>query len=117
MKYFQYSINGDDWKIGLLSPEEMATEHSDVGDGENGAVTMASQKKMDVCEDSLTDETIMHELVHIHASYMFYEDANPTPAQMEEIFAEFFGQRHKLLVKQKNAIRKKLKELGRDDND
>lgn len=107
MKYFQYPINGDDWTIGLLSVEDMAREHG----GDAGGITISDEKKIDICADSLTDTIIMHELVHAHASYMFFDDATPTPLQMEEIFAQFFGERHKLLVKQKNAIKRKLREL------
>jgi len=111
VKYFQYPINGDDWTIGLLSTEEMEAEHGDAG-----GITISADRKIDICMDSLTDSVIMHELVHAHASYMFFEDASPTPSQMEEIFAEFFGERHKLLVKQKNAIKKKLKEFESQEN-
>lgn len=107
MKYFQYPINGDNWTIGLLSVEEMAAEHG----GDAGGITISDDKKIDICADSLTDGVIMHELVHAHASYMFFEDASPSSSQMEEIFAQFFGERHKLLVRQKNAIKKKLKEF------
>jgi hypothetical protein len=111
MKYFQYPVNGDDWTIGLLSVEDMATEHG----GDTAGITIAEDKKMDFCTDSITDEVVMHELVHAHASYMFFEDASPTPTMMEEIFAQFFGARHKLLIRQKNAIKKKLKELDSED--
>jgi hypothetical protein len=111
MKYFQYPINGDNWTIGLLSVEDMAHEHG----ADAAGITIADDKKIDICVDYLTDEVIMHELVHAHASYMFLDDATPTGTMMEEIFAGFFGKRHKLLIKQKNAIKKKLKEFEDDE--
>jgi hypothetical protein len=110
MKFFQYPINGDDWTIGLLSNDDMAAEHGDDAAG----ITIAEEKKMDFCVDHITDSVVMHELVHAHASYMFFDDASPTTAMMEEIFCQFFGERHKLLVKQKNAIKKQLKALEKE---
>lgn len=103
-------INGDNWKIKVVTQEEMREQKKSDEGFEFAGLCVAEEKTIYIDEDSIETRVITHELYHAYFSYLYLDDTNNlTLLDLEEITANFFCNKANDILKQAKTIYKKLK--------
>lgn len=107
-------VNGDNWKIKVVTPKEMrAQKKSDV---EFAGLCVASEKTIYIDNESVEHYVILHELYHSYFSYLCLDDTNDlTLLDLEEITNNFFCTKGEEILKKAKTVYKKLKKLQEEE--
>jgi hypothetical protein len=103
-------INGDRWKIKIVNSEEMSSHRED---GEHlAALCIPSEKIILIEENNIDLQTITHELVHAHFSYLYLDDTNNIKLDdFEEIMCTFFASKGDEIIAKGKKLTKDLLKL------
>lgn len=103
----KFKINDDNWNIKVVDVDDMLG-HRDDGDCLAG-LCIPSDKLILIEENSLDFQTVMHELIHAHWSYLYLDDTNNILSEdFEEIMCGFFVDKGEKILKQAKSIYKQL---------
>jgi CBS-domain-containing membrane protein len=114
-KSFSITINGDRWKYRVLSDEEFAEIHADIGTDKAG-VTLPSKKKIDFSASDLTFGKVVHELIHAYSEYLETGSEQFTRDQLEEMYACLMERRFKDIQKKADIMLANLQGVLNDES-
>lgn len=107
-------INGDYWKIKVVTPKVMRAQKE--SDDVFAGLCVPSEKTIYIDNESIDYHVILHELYHAYFSYLYLDDTTTlTLLDLEEITNNFFCSRASEIIKKAKDIEKKLKKLQEDE--
>lgn len=107
-------INGDTWKIKVVTPKEMKKQK--LADEAFAGLCVPSEKTIYIDNESIDMQTITHELYHAYFSYLYLDDTNSLKLlDLEEITANFFCSKAAELLKKAKVVQKKLIKLQEEE--
>lgn len=110
----QVRINGDNWKIKVVTPKMMkAQKKSDV---DFAGLCVPSERTIYIENESIYYDVILHEIYHAYFSYLYLDDTNSlTLLDLEEITNNFFCSKAEEVLKKAKKVYKKLTELTEEE--
>lgn len=100
-------INGDNWKIKVVTAKVMAKQKE--SDDQFAGLCVPSEKTIYLDEDSVDHQTVLHELYHAYFSYLYLDDTTTlTLSDLEEITANFFCSKAPEVLRKAKSILKRL---------
>lgn len=104
-------INENNWTVRTVSAEEMAEERED--GLEIAGLCIVGRKVILVEESSVTEQVVLHELIHAYYSDLHLGDTNDmTLDDMEEVAASLFSEKGEMLIAKAKKITKALIKKG-----
>lgn len=107
-------VNGDTWKIKIVTPKEMRAQKK--SDEVFAGLCVPSERTIYIDNESVEYQIILHELYHAYFSYLYLDDTNSlTLLDLEEITANFFCSKAPELLKKAKEVTKKLTKLQEEE--
>lgn len=100
-------INGKTWTVAVVSPKEMK-KHREDGEALAG-LCVIEDRAIYISNDSITYNTIIHELFHSYWSSLHLEDTSDLSlGDIEEIAASMVADKADEMVRKARSVYKKL---------
>lgn len=104
MKYRRIKINEDYWNYRVLSTEK----YTELYGPDSAAITDMETKTIDIAENGLNLDTIIHEIFHAYKNYLCIDSAEMTNDAIEEIYASFFAKNSFKILEKASIMYEKL---------
>lgn len=107
-------INGDTWKIRVITPKEMRKQK--ISDEVFAGLCVPDEKTIYIDNESIDHHVVLHELYHAYFSYLYLDDTNSLKLlDLEEITANFFCSKAPEILKKAKSVHKKLTQLQEEE--